>query len=116
MSEPAATNRPSQLVPEQPEWLRVTLSSVGDAIITTDVQGRVTFLNPVAERLTGWTATDAVGAPLEAVFKIVNEDSGQDVENPASRVLREGLIVRANGSARGSRFSTRIVISVDTRA
>jgi PAS domain S-box-containing protein len=78
---------------EQWEWLRVTLSCIGDAVITTDPKGGVTFLNPAAQRLTGWTQEDAAGKPLDTVFKIVNEESRHTVENPATRALREGLVV-----------------------
>lgn len=75
------------------EWLRVTLSSIGDGVITTDRHGRVTFLNPVAQTLTGWTQEQAVGHALEKVFHIVNEDTRAEVENPALRALRDGLVV-----------------------
>jgi len=78
---------------EQREWLRVTLSSIGDAVITTDISGNVTFLNPVAQSLTGWSLDEACGVPLDTVFKIVNEETRQTVENPATRALREGLVV-----------------------
>ncbi len=78
---------------EQREWLRVTLASIGDAIITTDSSGQVTFLNPVAESLTGWTLADASGRPLTDVFNIVNEETRQPVESPTVRALREGVIV-----------------------
>ena len=78
---------------EQREWLRVTLSSIGDGVITTDTNGSVTFLNPVAESLTGWTLAEAVGQPLDSVFRIVNEETRQTVENPAARALREGLVI-----------------------
>src|SRR6266704_2430375 len=78
---------------EQREWLRVTLSSIGDAVITTDTKGLITYLNPVAGSLTGWTQEEAAGIPLEVVFKIVNEETRQTVENPATRALREGLVV-----------------------
>ncbi|QDV73536.1 CHASE3 domain-containing protein [Botrimarina mediterranea] len=73
--------------------LRVTLSSIGDGVIATDERGRVTFLNAVAEGLTGWTTPEARGLPLEDVFVIINETSRQTVENPATRALREGVIV-----------------------
>ena len=75
------------------ELLRVTLSSIGDGVIATDRHGKVTFLNPVAQSLTGWTQTQAVGHDLEEVFRIVNEDSRAKVENPALRALKEGLTV-----------------------
>jgi len=73
--------------------LRVTLSSIGDAVITTDPQGRVTSLNPVAESLTGWAQDQATGQPLDAVFRIVDEQTRQPVENRATTALREGVIV-----------------------
>ena len=88
-SERRAQMRASQ----QRELLRVTVGSIGDAVITTDVQGRVTYLNAVAESLTGWTRADAVAQPLDTVFRIVNEDTREPVENPATKALREGVIV-----------------------
>ncbi len=78
---------------ERSELWRVTLSSIGDAVITTDTAGRVTSLNGVAMALTGWNEPEAIGAPLETVFQIVNEQSRLPVENPAERSLREGKIV-----------------------
>jgi PAS domain S-box-containing protein len=78
---------------EHREWLRVTLASIGDAVIATDTQGRVTFLNGVAADLTGWKPEKAQGQPLEAVFRIVNEQARQPVENPVEKVLREGVVV-----------------------
>ena len=78
---------------EDRERLRVTLASIGDAVITTDMNGRITFLNPVAQSLTGWSQDEASGIPLDTVFRIVNEESRREVENPATRALREGLVV-----------------------
>jgi two-component system CheB/CheR fusion protein len=78
---------------EQGERLRTTLASIGDAVITTDTAGRVATMNAVAEALTGWTAQDAAGQPLEAVFRIVNEETRRPVANPAARALTEGIIV-----------------------
>ena len=87
-------SQPQEATPyEQQEWLRVTLSSIGDAVIVADTQGRVTFLNPVAQTLTGWTHDEAMGQPLAEVFHIVNEESRQPVHNPAAKALREGLVV-----------------------
>lgn len=71
----------------------MTLASVGDGLIATDAGGRVTTLNPVAEALTGWTQTAAAGRPLVEVFRIVNEETRQPVENPVLRALREGQTV-----------------------
>jgi PAS domain S-box-containing protein len=81
------------VISEQKERLRTTLASIGDAVLTTGVEGRVTFLNRVAEQLTGWTAHEAIGQPADTVFKIVNEQSEQAVESPIVKVLREGTIV-----------------------
>jgi PAS domain S-box-containing protein len=77
----------------QREWLRVTLSSIGDAVIATDVQGRIVFMNPVAESLTGWGAHTAQGRPCAEVFRVINENTGVPVEDPITRVLREGVVV-----------------------
>ena len=74
-------------VGEQRERLRVTLSSIGDGVIATDANGIVTYLNPVAEQLTGWQNSDAAGKPLETVFRIITEESRQAAENPVARVL-----------------------------
>ena len=78
---------------EQRDWLLVTLSSIGDAVITTDREGRVTFLNPVAESLTGWKQ-DAVGQPLGSVIHIVNEETREPVEIPTVQALREDRTVK----------------------
>jgi len=78
---------------EQREWLRVTLTSIGDAVIATNAAGRISFVNPVAESLTGWKAEEALGQPIASVFRIVNEQTGQRVEEPVTRVLREGRTV-----------------------
>jgi PAS domain S-box-containing protein len=75
------------------EVLRVTLVSIGDAVITTDSAGRVAFLNPEAERLTGWKTEEAIGKPLDRIFRIVHEDTREPIENPATRALREGQVV-----------------------
>jgi PAS domain S-box-containing protein len=88
-----ARRRAEEALRRQSEWLRLTLVSIGDAVISTDAEGRVTFLNGVAEALTGWPQAEAVGRPLPDVFHIVNEQTRQPVENPALRALREGAIV-----------------------
>jgi PAS domain S-box-containing protein len=77
----------------QRELLRVTLRSIGDAVITTDVESRVTYLNAVAESLSGWTQRDAAGQPLDAVFRIINEETRRPVKNPTTKALREGVVV-----------------------
>ncbi len=78
---------------KQSELLKVTLASIGDAVVTTDSAGRVTFLNPIAEELTGWSRSDAQGRPLAEIFQIVNEYTRLPVDNPVMKVLREGTIV-----------------------
>jgi PAS domain S-box-containing protein len=75
------------------ELLQITLRSIGDGVIVSDEQGRVTFINSVAEKLTEWTSEQAAGEDLVKVFHIVNESSRQPVENPALRALRDGTIV-----------------------
>jgi PAS domain S-box-containing protein len=85
--------RAEQDLLQQKELLRVTLASIGDAVVTTNTKGDVIYLNPVAESLTGWTIGDANGKSLELIFKIINETTRRSVENPAVRALREGTIV-----------------------
>ncbi len=69
------------------------LLSIGDGTIMTDAEGRVELLNPVAEKLTGWSLDEARGKPLEEIFRIINEETRQPVENPARQVAREGVVV-----------------------
>jgi PAS domain S-box-containing protein len=78
---------------QQRDVLAVTLSSIGDAVLTTDPHGRITFLNSVAEALTGWPLQDALGQPCEVVFRLVHEWTRQPLENPVARVLHAGLVV-----------------------
>lgn len=78
---------------QRQEIFRVTLRSIGDAVITTDIDGRITYINGIGESLTGWSHADALGQPLDRVFNIVNEVTRQPVENPATRALRQGVVV-----------------------
>ncbi len=78
---------------ENKETLRITLRSIGDAVISTDMDGRVAAMNPVAESLTGWTEKEAAGKSLEIVFKIINEKTGNTVTSPVTSVLKSGNIV-----------------------
>jgi len=75
------------------EMLVTTLKSIGDGVIVTDGESRVTFLNPEAERLTGWTQAEAAGMPLVSIFRIVNEETRQEAENPVEKALRSGSVV-----------------------
>ncbi|MCX6993037.1 MAG: PAS domain S-box protein [Kiritimatiellaeota bacterium] len=78
---------------EREEDLAITLRSIGDAIIATDTEGRITRMNPVAEQLTGWPLTEAAGKPLEDVFRIINAQTRVPVENPLAKVLASGQVV-----------------------
>ncbi len=73
----------------QHELLHVTLQSIGDAVITTDAKGCVSWLNPAAERMTGWLSSEASGRPLPQVFQIVNQETRQPAENPVTACLQQ---------------------------
>jgi two-component system CheB/CheR fusion protein len=73
-------------------WYQSTLSAIGDAVLTTDPEGRIISMNPVAESLTGWVAAEAHGQPLEDVFRIVNEETRQVIEPPVRKVIETGLV------------------------
>jgi PAS domain S-box-containing protein len=75
------------------EWSEVSLKSVGDGVIVTDVEGRVLMMNAVAEQITGWSELEAEQQPLVKIFEIVNEETRAPVENPIAKVCREGRIV-----------------------
>jgi len=82
-----------QQLREQRELLRVTLTSIGDAVIATDSDGLISFMNPVAEALTGWPMPEAAGKPFQEIVRIVNKYSRAIVDDPVSEVLRTGLVV-----------------------
>jgi PAS domain S-box-containing protein len=90
--ESAARERAALEVLRQKELLDVTLASIGDAVMVTDVDGRITFLNQAAEKLTAWSHREAVGKPAATVFNIINESSRQRVENPVDKVLQLGVV------------------------
>ena len=87
-----ARQRTADVLHAERERFRTTLTSIGDAVVVTDAQGRVTLLNPVAQALTGWGG-EALGESLETVFRIVDEATRDTVENPVSKVIRLGAIV-----------------------
>ncbi|WP_193222301.1 EAL domain-containing protein [Alkalilimnicola sp. S0819] len=96
---------------EEKERVQVTLRSIGDAVLTTDVQGRVTYVNPVAERLTGWRNEEAWGKQLEEVLHLIHDGGGERITDVVSRCLeREGLLVLEDEISledrRGEREST----------
>jgi PAS domain S-box-containing protein len=88
----AARQRAEGELAAERERLRITLASIGDAVISTDAEGRVQYLNAVAEALTGWSQAEAAGRPLAEVFQIVNELTRQPAPNPALQALREGMV------------------------
>lgn len=81
-----------QAVREREAWLSTTLQSIGDAVITTDLEGRVTLINRVAQSLIGWDEEKAKGRPLAEIFKIIDGRTHEESENPVARTLREGRI------------------------
>ena len=91
-SNMAMRQRAADVVHAERERFRTTLTSIGDAVIVTDAQGRVTLLNPVARALTRW-GEEAIGRPLEEVFRIVHEDTREVVEDPVTKVIRLGGVV-----------------------
>lgn len=78
---------------DEKERLNVTLRSIGDGVISTDLDGKIVFINKIAEQLTGWRQQEAIGRPVEQIFNTVNEKSGEPCDNPVSQVLASGEIV-----------------------
>jgi PAS domain S-box-containing protein len=96
----AERERAEETLRASEERWSTTLHSIGDAVLTTDTRGRVTFLNPVAAALTGWTPDDAQGQPIQSVFPIINEQTRVRAEDIVARVLKEGHVVElANHTA-----------------
>jgi len=85
-------HRTEKKIRENQKWLSTVLSSIGDAVITTDINGNIVFMNPAAESLTGWRAEEASGKYIEEIFNIINEQSGEKVKNPIERVLRDKIV------------------------
>lgn len=89
----AALARSEADLEEQKEWLRVTLTSIGDGVIVTDSTGRVVLMNPESERLTGWTKVEALHQPLSAVFRIVNDKTRLPEEDLVAKILAEKKVI-----------------------
>ncbi|MBV8097171.1 MAG: PAS domain S-box protein, partial [Acetobacteraceae bacterium] len=101
----------AEIIRAQREQFRITLESIGDAVIVTDAQANVTLFNPVAEGLTGWKTEEAIGQPLGRVLDLKNEQTGNPAENPVDRVMREGVVVGlANHTLLRSRDGTERAI------
>ena len=75
-------------------WLAATLNSVGDAVLATDIEGRVTYLNPSAEVLTGWTSLEAINRPVSEIFKTMRGDAHTPVESPVMKVIQGGVVLQ----------------------
>jgi PAS domain S-box-containing protein len=93
LREMSLREKHAQEIREREEWFRTTLTSIGDAVIVTDAEGNVSFLNPVAEMLTGRDLLVAKGLDITEVFPIFNEITGAATENPVKRVMKEGQVV-----------------------
>jgi PAS domain S-box-containing protein len=85
--------RAEEALAKREKWFSATLASVGDAVIATDMNGAVTFMNSVAQSLTGWSLAEATGKSMDLVFDVVNKETRRPVENPAKKVFREGKAV-----------------------
>jgi len=93
LHELSERKRAQEALEKSEQWFSTTLASIGDAVIATDMGGAVTFMNSVAESLTGWDLEDARGKSMDLVFDIVNKETRHPVENPVKKVFREGKIV-----------------------
>lgn len=89
----AERRRAQQALAKSEKWLSTTLTSIGDAVIAMDMNGAVSFMNLVAQTLTGWTLEEARGKSMDLVFDIVNKETRRPVENPVKKVFREGKVV-----------------------
>jgi Amt family ammonium transporter len=85
-----AWRRAQESLLREKEHALTTLDSIGDAVMTTDLTGRITYINPVAERLTGWRNTQAIGEPVDIVLNLISDVNRQPLESPVVRCLREG--------------------------
>ncbi|NLG76509.1 MAG: EAL domain-containing protein [Xanthomonadaceae bacterium] len=93
ISDISERKRAETAIFEEKEKAQVTLESIGDAVITTDAEGRIEYLNPIAEELTGWETGEVSGKPLLEVFTVLNEATREPLEDPVSRSLRDGRVV-----------------------
>ncbi len=98
LDEIAQRKKIERKLSEQKERAQVTLASIGDAVITTDAQGHVLYLNPVAEGLTGWRAADAKGKPIAEIMRLLDENTRAPIENPALACLRENARAEASNT------------------
>ena len=93
LRELSERKRAQEALAKSEKWFSTTLASVGDAVIATDMNGGVTFMNSVAESLTGWTRAEAAGKSMDLIFDIVNKETRRTVENPVKKVFRDRKVV-----------------------
>ncbi len=93
LRELSERKRTQEALAKRETWFATTLGSIGDAVIATDMNSAVTFMNSVAQSLTGWSLVDAQGKSMDLVFDIVNKETRRPVENPVKKVFREGKVV-----------------------
>jgi PAS domain S-box-containing protein len=105
-------HRTERKIVESERWLSTTLNSIGDAVVATDVHGRINFLNSVAETLTGWSASEAMGQDLPAIMNIVDEELDSQTENPLAAAIRAGTVVNQSDHNLLTRHSTTIPIDI----
>lgn len=96
----------------QEEHMRIIISNIGEGLIATDNKGEITYMNPAAEQLTGWSRGEAKNLPLEKVYRVVNEETGKPFENIASRIFRHGLpVALENNTLLHTKHKKTLVIS-----
>jgi PAS domain S-box-containing protein len=95
---------------ESERWLTATLNSIGEAVIATDKEGSVIFMNPVAEALTGWSQQEVLGKDFDATFEIIDEDGQTPAENPVKKIFQQGKAVESNSFMLVARDGTEISI------
>ncbi|WP_413437412.1 EAL domain-containing protein [Sulfuriferula sp. GW1] len=111
-----ALKRALNTLANEKERAEVTLHSIGDAVITTNANGCIEYLNPVAEQLTGWSNAAAHGQPSSQVFNIINENTGELLDNPAEKAVRENRIVPATNHAGLIKRNGKIIPIEDSAA
>ena len=111
-----ALKRALNTLANEKERAEVTLHSIGDAVITTNADGCIEYLNPVAEQLTGWTNAAAHGQPSSQVFNIINENTGELLDHPAEKAVRENRIVSATNHAGLIKRNGKIIPIEDSAA
>jgi diguanylate cyclase (GGDEF)-like protein/PAS domain S-box-containing protein len=112
----AALHQSEQALHEEKERAEVTLHSIGDGVITTDLEGRVRYLNPVAEILTGCDSTECVGKPIETVYRVQDQSTGSPLANPARLCLAEDTVISGVNLAQLVRADGRAYAVEETAA